>query len=229
MTARYAIYFTPPADGALARFGAGVLGYDCASGADIAHLPIPGMAPDALAAVTAEPRRYGFHGTLAAPFRLGDGNEAVLRDAAAVFAATRGPEPLGLLQVTRLGSFIALCPAQKQPGIAALESACVHTFHRFRAPLTPAERERRLKARLTPHQIALMDQWGYPYVLDQFRLHMTLTGPLPAEQIDAVLQCMQQAYAPLADAPVTIDAISVVRQDRGDARFRVVERFPLSA
>lgn len=229
MTARYAIYFTLPPDTALGRLGASILGYDCASGAEVTHMPIPGIAPDALAALSAEPRRYGFHATLAAPFRLGQASEGELRDAAAVFATTRGPVPLGLLQVTRLGSFIALCPARKQPGIAALESACVQTFHRFRAPLTPAERERRLKARLTPHQIALMDQWGYPYVLDQFRLHMTLTGPLPAGQIDAVLQCMTQAYAPLADVPVTIDAISVVRQDGSDARFRVIERFALSA
>jgi len=228
MTTRYAIYFTPPVGGALARFGAGVLGYECATGADVTHLSIPGIAPDALAALTAEPRRYGFHATLAAPFRLGQGDEAALRDAAAAFAKTQSPVPLGLVQVTRIGSFIALCPAAKQPGIAALEAACVHAFHRFRAPLSASERERRLRARLTPHQIALMDQWGYPYVLDQYRLHMTLTGPVAAEQSEAVLQSLKQVYAPLGRGPVTIDAISLVRQDDANSRFRVVERFALS-
>lgn len=228
MTARYAIYFTPPADGALGRFGAGVLGYDCTSGTDVPQIELGGIAPEALTALTAEPRRYGFHATLAAPFRLGGSDEGTLRAAAAAFAKTQSAVPLGLLQVTRLGGFIALCPAEKRPGIAALESACVHAFHRFRAPLSTAERERRLKSRLTPHQIALMDQWGYPYVLDQYRLHMTLTGPVPSERIDTILRSVDQAYAPLAGAPVTIDAISLVRQEDAGARFRVVERFALT-
>jgi len=214
---RYGIYWAPPADHPLWRAGCEWLGRDAESGA--AHAASPHRAG---------PRRYGFHATLAAPFRLGDGSEAALHDAAAAFALTQRPVPLGLLQVTRLGSFIALCPAEKQPGIAVLESGCVHTFHRFRAPLSAAERGRRLRSRLTPHQIALMDEWGYPYVLDQFRLHMTLTGPVAADQIEAVARSLQQAYAPLADAPVTIDAISLVRQDGADARFRVVERFALT-
>jgi hypothetical protein len=74
-----------------------------------------------------------------------------------------------------------------------------------------------------------MDQWGYPYVLDQFRLHMTLTGPVAAEQIDAILQRMTQTYASLADTPAAIDAISLMRQDGADARFRVIARFALTA
>ena len=94
---------------------------------------------------------------------------------------------MSLLQLESItagyGAFIALCPAQKQPAIAELESACVHAFHAFRAPMTATERERRLKSPLTPRQIELMDRWGYPYVLDQYRLHMTLTGPIPAKSI----------------------------------------------
>src|SRR5436305_13777759 len=102
MTARYAIYFTLPSDSALGRFGAGMLGYDCASGADVAQPAIDGIAPDALASLTAEPRRYGFHATLSAPFRLGERSEADLLAAAAAFAKTRTPAPLGKLAVTRL-------------------------------------------------------------------------------------------------------------------------------
>jgi len=229
MTARDAIYFTLPSDSALGRFGAGLLGYDCASGVDVAQPAIDGIAPDALASLTAEPRRYGFHATLTAPFRLGERSEAELLAAAAAFAKTQAPAPLGKLAVTRLGAFIALCPAQKQSSIAEIESACVHAFHPFRAPMSPAERERRLKSALTPRQIELVDRWGYPYVLDQYRLHMTLTGPIPAERHDEIFRHLTQAYAPLADDTHAIDAISVLRQDDSGARFRVLERISLSS
>jgi putative phosphonate metabolism protein len=228
MTARYAIYFTPPPETPLARFGAGVLGYDCAAAVEVPHLAIGGIEPAALQTLTAEPGRYGFHATLAAPFRLGGGGEAELLAAAAAFASTRPPASLGRLAVTRIGSFIALCPAQKQPAIAELEAACVHAFHSFRAPLSAAERERRLAARLTPHQIELMDRWGYPYVLDQYRFHMTLTGPVPEEQRDETLQRFVQACERIAGDPIEIDAVSVMRQDDSASRFRVLGRFSLT-
>jgi putative phosphonate metabolism protein len=229
MTARYAIYFTLPSDTPLGRFGARALGYDCADATDVPQLSIDGIAPDALTSLTAEPRRYGFHATLAAPFRLGNASEAELLAAAVAFAKTQPRVRLGALAVTRIGAFVALCPMHRPPSMAGLEAACVHDFHPFRAPMTAAERERRLKAALTPHQIALMDRWGYPYVLDQYRFHMTLTGSLPAEQREDVARAFAQAYAPLADDPVEIDAISVMRQDDAGSRFRVVGRFSLSA
>jgi len=228
MTTRHAIYFTLPSGTALGRFGAGMLGYDCADGTDVAQPAIDGLAPAAFRSLTEEPRRYGFHATLTAPFRLVGGSETELLAAAAAFAKTRPPAPLGKLAVTRLGAFIALCPAQKQPAIAALESACVHAFHRFRAPMTAAERERRLRSPLTPRQIELMDHWGYPYVLDQYRFHMTLTGPIPSEQREETFEKLTHAYAPLAETTHAIDAISVLRQDDTEARFRVLERLPLA-
>src|SRR5579862_9824203 len=97
MTLRYAIYFTPPSGTALGRLGAGVLGYDCTSGTDAPQPAIGDIAPGALHALTAEPRRYGFHATLVAPFRLAAASEAELLAAAAAFAKTRPRVPLGRL------------------------------------------------------------------------------------------------------------------------------------
>jgi hypothetical protein len=228
MPSRYAIYFTLPAATPLARFGAGVLGYDCAGAVEVPQLAIDGIAPAALATLTAEPRRYGFHATLVAPFRLAGGSEAELLEAAAAFAQTRPPVPLGQLNVTRIGGFVVLRPAQEQPAIGELESACVHAFHPFRAKPSAAERERRLAAGLTAHQIALMDRWGYPYLLDQFRFHMTLAGPVLPEQRDEIFQHFVRAYEPIAGDRSEIDAIAVMRQDDSAARFRVLERFSLA-
>ena len=79
---RYAIYFTPPPGSDLHRFGSAVLGYDCVTGAKLT--PPADIAVDAeeWRRLTEEPRRYGFHATLKAPFRLAPGTtEAGLIDA----------------------------------------------------------------------------------------------------------------------------------------------------
>src|SRR5579862_9130407 len=70
---RYAIYFAAGADSALSRFGAALLGYDAHTGDE---LPFPRQALDVAPDwrdVTADPRKYGFHGTLKAPMALAPG------------------------------------------------------------------------------------------------------------------------------------------------------------
>src|SRR5882757_7546016 len=105
-TARYAIYFTPPPDSPLARFGAGVLGYDCFERADVPHRSIDGLDPALLALATVDPRRYGFHATLVAPFRLAPAiEEDEIATAFAAPAASRTPGMAGLLHVGAMGRF----------------------------------------------------------------------------------------------------------------------------
>ena len=68
---RYAVYYAPRA-GAFADAAAAWLGWDAGDGRGRATARCAG----ALAirpAITAEPRRYGFHGTMKPPFRLAEG------------------------------------------------------------------------------------------------------------------------------------------------------------
>ena len=74
---RYAIYFTPPEASALAAFGASAIGYCAASGRDVALPDSPFHDRADAMALTEEPRRYGFHGTLKAPFELAVGRTEV--------------------------------------------------------------------------------------------------------------------------------------------------------
>ena len=176
---RYAIYFVPAADTALYRFGACVLGYDCYSGRDIPF--VDGVDPATWPSFVREPRRYGFHATLKAPFRLtADVSEKELCEACSAFAQGQAVVNLGALAVREIGSFIALVPQDDSAPLQTLAASCVRTFDRFRAPMTVVERERRLTAKLTPQQIENIDRWGYPYVFEDFRFHMTLTGSLAA-------------------------------------------------
>ena len=60
---RYALYYAPRQDEALAAFGRTWLGRDVERGVDVERPAVDGLAAEDLAAVTAEPRHYGFHGT----------------------------------------------------------------------------------------------------------------------------------------------------------------------
>lgn len=221
---RYAIYYTPPPSSPLATFGAGILGYDCHEGIDVAHAKIGAVEPGVIALMTLQPRRYGFHATLVAPFRLGTASEAALMDALGAIAAAHAPVAIGRLAVATIGSFIALVPAEADDRVSRFAAACVEAFDGLRTPLPPAERERRLAGGLTPRQVQLMQRWGYPYVFDQFRFHMTLTGALPDEQIARVQPLLADAFAGLANDIVELDGISLMRQDDDAQRFRVLAR-----
>jgi putative phosphonate metabolism protein len=223
--ARFALYFTPAPGSALARFGAAILGYDADAGAIVPQARLDGIAEAAAAAAAAEPARYGFHGTLMAPFELAPGRSAdALAAALEAFARRRAPVPLGQLKVAPIGGFTALVPAGPQDAVGALAGDCVTAFNDYRTTLSPRDRERRLASRLSPRQIELLDRWGYPYVFSEFRFHMTLTGRLPAHEQARWQAALAAAFAALAHEPIEVDAVSLVRQDDRDACFRVIAR-----
>lgn len=217
---RYAIYFVPAAETALYRFGASVLGYDGYSGRDIAL--IDGAGPSWTAWVR-EPRVYGFHATLKAPIWLVDGTtEAQFLDAVAAFALERQAFDAGELTVRQLGSFIALVPAVKSPLLDELAGDCVRAFDRFRAPMLPPERARRMAAHLNARQIENVERWGYPYVFEDFRFHMTLTGALDDPDRQQAFKFLCGKFEQASDARLlTVDRIVVARQD-GNEPFKAI-------
>ncbi len=230
MSARYALYYAPAADSPLWRFGSAVLGYDAVAGAEIAPLVPPGCDVAAWPALTAEPRRYGFHATLKAPFTLARGrSEAGLRAFAHNYAAGLERVLLDGLAVTALGPFIALTPAADSAALQRFAFGLVQAFEPFRAPLDEADLARRLKSPLTPAQRAYLEAFGYPYVGDAFRFHMTLTGALPPAAVGPVKAALALAYAQAVPAgPVAIDRIALFRQDSREGRFGLLDSFTLS-
>lgn len=210
---RYAIYFVPAADSALYRFGASVLGYDCYSGQDVEF--IAGAEAGWRDKVQAA-RLYGFHATLKPPFRLRDGIEqADVESALDQFAAARSPIEAGQLEVRAIGAFIALTFASPCPAVDELAADCVRSFDPYRAPLGEQERARRLKPGLTVRQESHLDRWGYPYVFEDFRFHMTLSGPLPNADRDRALAWLRERVAAIKEVrQLTIDRLVIARQAR---------------
>jgi putative phosphonate metabolism protein len=225
---RYAIYWAPLRDSVLARLGASWLGRDSEGHVVARRPPVAGFTDGSLDTLTAEPRRYALHATLKPPFALPENTDpAMLRQALAGFAATQPRVILPALRLTRLERFIALTLSAPCPALDDLAADCVTAFDRFRAPPSPAELARRRAAILSPAGEAHLARWGYPYVLDRFRFHVTLTGPLEPAEAERLMAPLAALFQPATDAPVALDDLALFHEPSASAPFRLVERFAL--
>lgn len=224
--ARYAVYYTVP-PGPLADFGAAWLGWDAAAGCPRPAPDVPGL-PAPAHVLTETPRKYGLHATIKPPFHLAPGqSETALNAALGALCATQAPVVLDALTLNRLGRFLALTPAGDTTALNALAAAAVTALDGFRAPLTDADLARRRKTRLTPRQDALLTRWGYPYVMEEFRFHITLTGRLTDSQANATHTALSTRLAPLLPRPFTLAALTLAGED-GDGRFHEITHHPLT-
>ncbi|MBB4426664.1 putative phosphonate metabolism protein [Bradyrhizobium sp. CIR48] len=226
---RYAIYFAAGSDSALSRFGAELLGYDAYTGNELAF-PADALrvAPD-WRDVSADPRKYGFHATLKAPMALVSGRtEAELMAACAAFAGKPRPLPVILPVVDSISGFIAVIPAEPVEALQQLAADCARDFDSFRAALSADDRARRKPEKLSERQRDYLDRWGYPYVMEEFRFHMTLTGRLDAERRGPILEMLRTRFAALGIETLAIDRIALFRQDDASARFHIVDEWPLA-
>ncbi len=219
---RFAIYFVPGAATVLYRFGAAMLGYDCYTGERVAHLPGPPDDTD-WSALTAEPRTYGFHATLKAPFRLREECADTDLPAQLEAVAASAPEiPTFAPTVALIGGFVAIIPQSPSPALDQLAAECVTRFDSFRAPMTADERGRRTATNLSDTQMRNLERWGYPYVFDEFRFHMTLTGHLPPDRRLATQAYLRKAFAEACGStPIRLNQIALLRQEPG-APLRLV-------
>lgn len=227
--ARYAIYFTPAQGSALERIGSAVLGRCAWTDRILAQPLLPGIHAARLLELTASPRHYGLHGTLKPPFFLSDKTiETELLGAVAALATRRKAFDLPPLQLETIGSFLALTPSDPCSELDDLARNCVVDLDRFRQPPGPEELARRRGKGLTPAQDRLLARWGYPYVLEEFRFHLTLTGGIP--DLDERLQihaALTTALAPALRSPVPVRDICVFRQAGAETAFTVLASFPL--
>ena len=192
---RYALYFAEPATDPLMQLGNAWLGRDTFTGTELPQPEVTGLEPARFQELTKDPRRYGFHGTLKAPFSLrGDQSEAALLKACEAFAGEIAPYDIEGLSVNRLGRFLALTPDVEEADLRAFAALCVRRFEPFRAPLSAADIEHRRKAGLGPKLDAYMTEWGYPYIFDEFRFHMTLSNKLEDDGEAALLEDVAEDF-----------------------------------
>lgn len=225
---RFAIYFAPR-DGALLDAIEHWLGRSARAGITVTALELPALAggDSDLSALTADPRRYGCHATLKAPFRLAPTQTLpALRQALSDYSAQRAPITLEGLNISQIGSFVALTPRGEITALQAFAFDIVQNFNHFGAALSPAEIARRRPDRLSPRQRDLLELWSYPYVAEEFRFHITLSGTLTPLQAAVILPEITARIGPSLPSPFIIEDLCLFGEaESGD--FELIERFEL--
>jgi hypothetical protein len=159
---------------------------------------------------------------------LADGKtEADLLSACEAFAYTPREIPVIEPVIDSISGFIAVVPAEPPAELIRLAADCVSVFDDVRAPLPAEDRARRNPSMLTTRQLDHLDRWGYPYVMEDFRFHMTLTGRLAAGRRETVMAMLQQRFALLDLGSLSIDRIALFRQNDADSRFQIVGHWKL--
>lgn len=225
---RIAIYYAPEASSPVSRAACEWLGRDAESGAEYAPPALHGITGDEWREIVRFPRHYGFHATLKPPFAtrpevsLGD-----VVSATRAFAGRRRRFSLPALRVSRLGGFLALTESSPCQALHTLADDCVREFDTLRRPATPEELSARRKGIRSPRQIELIERWGYPYVFDEWKFHMTLTSNLPDDGLrERIAGLLEELFAPALAVPMEVASICLFAQDSREEAFRLVERIP---
>ena len=219
---RYAIYFAPAPWSALEQLGSQWLGRDTTVDDFVEQPLVPGFSAERILELTEKPQLYGFHATLKAPFELAAGkSEDDLLAAVEELASQHEPIEAPPLEVAQLDGFLALRPMAPCPEIDRLAADCVQTLDALRRP------KRRPTDGLTPRQIELQERWGYPYVLQEFRFHLTLTDRLSELAAEPLIAFLTEYFQPALIEPLVIDRLSVFVQDDPAEPFARLEDVPL--
>ncbi|MDA8746961.1 DUF1045 domain-containing protein [Litoreibacter sp.] len=222
MFQRYAVYYTPK--GALAEKGAAWLGWDVARGIRVEHPHVAGLD---VAALTHTPRKYGLHGTIKPPFYLTQGCAlAQLHSGLEGLCSMLSPVVLDGLDLRLLDRFIALTPIGEQTVLAEMAAQVVTKLDHFRAAPSAAELARRRKRPLTPAQELNLANWGYPYVMGQFRFHITLTGQLEGE-VSHIQEAIHAHFFTCLQQPFVVDSLTLAGQS-ADGMFHETHRYALT-
>ena len=225
MTARYAIYFAPDDESELGIFGATVLRRRALDASDWLN---PDLAiefpPSSIWSDRIErPAHYGFHATIKAPFELAEDQSAdhLIADVAE-FCKVRQSISLHGLAPIRTSRYDALAFEQQPEALSQLATDCVISFEKYRAPLTEADIKRRDPDSLTDSEKKNMQRFGYPYILDDFNFHMTLSGRNDHND-SAYLDWLNRLYQSMVVNTPVLDRLCIFYQPDRDTPFVRIE------
>jgi hypothetical protein len=217
---RIALYYAPPSSSAWWREGCEWLGRDAENGRTF---------DTSSHAVTNAPRRYGWHATLVAPFHCAPG--VSMDDVLAAARAWASSVPRFDLDVraAQLGNFVALRAEHQHDDarLRSMASGALHALNALRTMPSAADIQRRVKEGMNARQLALLREWGYPYVHDEYRFHMTLSDSLDCDQQRAsIVTDWTERIETLGPLPVHGAALFI--EPEAGAPFTLWQRLPFN-
>jgi putative phosphonate metabolism protein len=224
MSPRYAVYFSPARGSPWWTFGSDWLGRDEFNNLPLVQAEISGISRAELFSLTEEPRRYGFHATLKAPFRLNENFDLNdLMSSLGTLAKQHSPIELGTICAVKVGHFVALAPQMVNVSLTSLAEKCVTELDHLRAPLTELDMARRKIETLDARGQYLLTEYGYPHVLEKFIFHFTLSGRIPPLVADHIINAVIDQLNKLnGTSPLVLDRLCLFVEDSPGQPFRRV-------
>jgi hypothetical protein len=133
------------------------------------------------------------------------------------------------LAVENMDGFLALREQAPSPDLQALADSAVATLDGFREQPEAAELARRRRHGLTDAEDAMLERWGYPYVFQLWRFHITLSRRLDEAEMRKARPLAEAYFAePLARSR-RVSSLAVFTQRAAGQPFLIAQRFPLAA
>lgn len=228
MSERFAIYYAPAKEDRLTTAAESWLGRSAWTEGQVQRDASINLPLNELELMTAAPARYGFHATLKPPMRLrSDINREALVDAVSGFAGGKSPVVIDDLALRWIGPFLALVPAKQNATLRVFAADVVKSLEIFRAPLRKGETEKRRKLGLTPCQEEMLAKWGYPYVMEEFRFHMTLTGPVAEGTRASVEVAARSHFSTWIGKPLSVDRLAIFHEAKPGKPFTAIGSYAL--
>jgi hypothetical protein len=226
---RYAIFYTPQPGTALSAFGRSWFGR-VNDGATLEAFSDSGLSSAFTRLPTAVSRYSGLHAVFKQPFALkSDTTAEALKARLFSFAQRRKPVATGPLTLFRAGRFLVLRPVRPAPALDWLAAQCVTTFDSFAAPMSETDREERGAAHHNDYQRLLLESYGDTNVLNEYRFHITLTGPLDNSHLERVAQALWPMIEEICADGVTVDALSLFGDPGGRIPLKLIGRHRLGS
>jgi putative phosphonate metabolism protein len=225
---RYAIYYAPHEDSQFHQLASRWLGRDAITGElEEPNLPAS-ISREAWRAATEDPRHYGFHATLKPPFQLANGaSSEALKASLEKIAVQHVAFTLPPLRLGALGHFLALILSEPSPTLHQLADDCVRDLDCFRAPSDAADLAKRMRPSHSVAEQQNLIRWGYPYVLDTWKFHMTLTNSLKPKELELFRSHLAQRFAEMCRQPMRCDSICLFEEASPGAPLHLTARFSL--
>ena len=109
-----------------------------------------------------------------------------------------------------------------------LASNLVENLDHFRAPLHQKEIDKRRMSTLTSSEDENLLNWGYPYVFNDFRFHITLTEKIQyGSDRESMVRAASSHFSEDLDRATKVNSISLFVQESSEADFLQIQQFAL--
>jgi hypothetical protein len=227
---RYAIFYTPQPGTKLAAFGRSWFGR-ANDGVTLQAFSEAGLTQTSAPRKPSPASRYsGLHAVFKSPFQLRDGmGSDALKARLITFARRRKAVETGPLTLARAGRYLVLRPVTPRPALDWLAAQCVAAFDGFAEMRGEHGEPAKSTPPLNDHQRLLLKCFGDPHVLSEYRFCITLTGPLEGAHLERVSQALWPMLEEICATGVSVDGLSLLGTQGGQAPLRLIGRYRLGA